>query len=1013
MAACTRWVDSLSSMGRLNKAQETQLEGKFAGLLEEVLDYRLVPGPDASLWPKPPTAYTGLSGTPDLALGDFGDIDAAKFEAVLELKGPGTDLDRRQVRRTDEFSPVEQAFDYATQLLVVRWVLVSDMRILRLYAVGDSSVYMEFDFAACHIQDNFRRLWWLLSAGALLGQGNQAPVDALLVKSAEQRIALSQGFYEGYTQIRSDLYLAVRDGCIKKGILSNRDELLEATQRLLDRMIFLYYCEDHPQRLIDHDTVSKITEQAAAMPGTSTSRVYDTLKALFREVDIGSPATSGLRLNAYNGELFKLHPIIDTIDLPDELHRNVYKVKVGASDTRKIAGAWGLHVFDFWRELDEHMLGKIFEESLSDLIELGASGQVDLAARLRERKRGGIFYTHDLLAEFATYAPLAAVVDERAREIAAMDGVSATEPETRLAALMQVQIIDLACGSGAFVVSAYRQLLAEFWRLQDLLTPGPSDLFNQASQATQAALLRNCIYGLDLLPQAVDITKLALWLRSARRDEKVPDLSQNFAAVDSLDLGAALNRLGLQPGAFDLVIGNPPWGGEMKAASYAKACLDLGLDPERKWDSWELFLLLGVRALRPGGRLSLVLPDSLLYEAKAPIRRELLENTCIVRLHSLGAGWFGPHVRMSTMVLDLRNESPGLVQDITSLVLAGSWRKSAQTGRLPLRQIEAQRSRQVPQDRASAAPSRRIEIFRGRLDDTILATIVANSVPLQTLTDRRRGEEVNRAGLYWTCPSCLGPTVPGRKVKGSYEDKRCQTCGAAMSASTAGQGTLVGAGLPAGPGTAPWISGSDLTRRYQSVVPSSRIRTDVDGWVYKGLDYGPEKVIIRQAGVGLMASLDRTGAWVPQSVYLYRLKSQYLAAGWNHEFLLGALLSRTLAYVFFKSFSEIDPDKAHAKVTHARLATLPIPQLDLGMAEVKADHDAVVAGVRELLAGGAALGSRVDWQVETILRRLWGLSGDDGAYINSEFADLPEGQAVRDLFPEGAPARPRNQIVTA
>lgn len=713
MKACAEWITNLSKMGKLNKAQESQLEGPFAQLLSEALGYMLVPSKSATLWPKPPTTYTGVAGTPDLALGVFTDLDAPEFVAVLELKGPGTDLDKPQSSRADQLSPVGQAFDYGTHMLGVRWVLASDMKLIRLYSVDDGTAYIEFDLSLMGDELQFRRMWSLISADALISGGERGATDGLLTKSFEQRIALSQGFYEAYSRIRSDLYHAIKAATISKGMDLKRDELLAATQRLLDRLLFIYYCEDHPDQLINHDTVKRISEMAASLPGTSTVRVYEHLKMLFEEVDKGSPAASGLNISAYNGELFKYHPVIDAIDLPDSLHHERYEVNVGRRQSRVIRGAWGLHVFDFWAELDEHMLGRIFEESLSDLVELGTSS-VDIAVKMRERKRGGIYYTQDFLADFTTDSPLKAIIDQRAAALASNDGSDPNDPEVRMRALFQIKILDLTCGSGAFVVSAYRQLLAEFWRMQDMLSHGPVDLFTQKEQANQAALLRESLYGIDILPQAVDIAKLALWLRSARRDEKVSDLSSNIVATNSLNLDNALSMVGLRQGDVDLCIGNPPWGAEMDKRSYQDACEMLAIDPSARWDSWEIFLLLGLKTIRPGGRLSLVLPDSLLYESKEPLREMLLSRTTIERLHHLGPDWFGPTVRMATVVLDVSDQSSDRTHDIKAMLLSGKLRRLVQSGRTPLRQVESQRSRQVPQSRSDATPHKRIEVFRSR-----------------------------------------------------------------------------------------------------------------------------------------------------------------------------------------------------------------------------------------------------------------------------------------------------------
>ena len=70
--------------------------------------------------------------------------------------------------------------------------------------------------------------------------------------------------------------------------------------------------------------------------------MYSNLKLLFREIDQGSPPSSGLQLSAYNGELFKQHPIIDSIDLPDSLDDKEYIAREPkGADRRAHAGHVG------------------------------------------------------------------------------------------------------------------------------------------------------------------------------------------------------------------------------------------------------------------------------------------------------------------------------------------------------------------------------------------------------------------------------------------------------------------------------------------------------------------------------------------------------------------------------------------------------------------------------------------------------------------------------------------------
>jgi hypothetical protein len=1009
------WLTAISS----SASKETSLEPKFIqDIICGVLGYTIyppAPSAVATVWAKPPSSATGIAQEPDLGFGHFAFGGDSSFVAVGELKSPGTPFDTPQARK-DPKTPVEQAFEYGQSILGVRWVLVTDMRVIRLYSVDSIGAFEKFDLADCidsqgKVTEKFRRLYFLLDRDFLIGDGERSPVSSLYAKRSVRQLEIRDGFYEAYYQIRTDLHQATVKATSQFKPRPTREELLEATQRLLDRIVFIYYCEDHPQALIPHDTVLSVTSSARLLPGPGKSKVYNSLKLLFREVDAGSYPTNVIKIDGYNGELFKDHPIIDHIDLPDELHDRSYEARDPGGKTRVIRGVWGLHVYDFWLELDEHLLGHIFEQSLSDLKAMDAPSPVSIAERLRERRQAGIFYTTNLLSDFMAASAIHALLDDGPTADAQVDTELIPIFESRLERLNRLRIVDLACGSGAFLVSAYRETLQEYWRLHEALNAlnalrgaPQQELFSFSQSVSQAAVLRDSLFGIDLLPQAVEIAKLALWLQSARKGEKISNLLQNIVPGDSLDIETSLAKLGASEQTFDLVIGNPPWGGAVSPSTYEKAVNFLGLSNDREWDTWELFLALGLRALKERGRLALLVPDSFFYPEKMPIRRLLFENAKIEKVYNLGPDWFGPTVRMGTVLLQACKFRPQESYDFRAMLLAGILRSKAIRGEVPLTQIEAQRTRDIPSSRCYAK-NYEIEVFRGRNDDAIMECIERNSVPLSNLCERGRGEEINKGGLLWMCPSCLNPTTPGKKAKGgTYENKTCLTCGLELSAASVSTVRLIET-VDTGSGSfAQFVDGDDIARRYQKIVTSKRIRLGVTGWKYKPDKlYAEPKIMIRQAGVGLSATYDITSARCPQSVYIYRLTQEAVTEGYKHEFLLAALLSRTMAYYIFKRYGEVDPAKAHAKLTHERLSGLPVPNVDFTSQNSKRIFDRIVENTRALLEGRAVIGQSEDLANEVDLRYLWGISATDGAYINSEFADLPQSQVVRDLFPNGVP----------
>lgn len=100
LALLCNWVAN-SPLGRLSKAAETQLEASFVtDVLSGVLGYTLLSSQSATSWTKPPRGATGLSGTPDVVLGEFTAGTTPGFVVAVQLKGCGTDLDRPAGGRT-------------------------------------------------------------------------------------------------------------------------------------------------------------------------------------------------------------------------------------------------------------------------------------------------------------------------------------------------------------------------------------------------------------------------------------------------------------------------------------------------------------------------------------------------------------------------------------------------------------------------------------------------------------------------------------------------------------------------------------------------------------------------------------------------------------------------------------------------------------------------------------------------------------------------------------------------
>lgn len=343
---------------------------------------------------------------------------------------------------------------------------------------------------------------------------------------------------------------------------------------------------------------------------------------------------------------------------------------------------------------------------------------------------------------------------------------------------------------------------------------------------------------------------------------------------------------------------------------------------------------------------------------------------------------------------------------IRTLVLAGQMRRMALAGKIPLEQLEATLSLDLDPSRIRPDNDYSIEVFASEQDRLLMEKMRENSVPLQDVTERARGDEMSAAGLFWRCPSCSRYTVPGRKKKGGgYRDKIC-VCKNKLSEGAISSVSIISE-IKNGIYRTEFIDGFAIPTRY-SVPEVKYIREDLEldpPLKPADLHRGP-KILIRQAGVGIAATVVRGNARCPQSVYIYRTPESAVKNGYSLEFVLACLCSRAMNYFILKSFGEIDPARAFSKLTHERMATLPIAQ----PGRLSAAERARLSSLVGLMLGGGKNGSSEDFEIEHIVTRAWGLSPAAVGYVNSVFSLVPEGQMVRSLFPDGPPKAQRFPI---
>jgi len=612
--AAARWTANKDIFGNLN---ESQLEQRFnQEIVQNLLGYH----EEEAGRPGTMRAKQAIgSGTVDLALGRFAGTDA-QIAAPFELKGPRTDLDRIMPGRAK--TPVQQAWDYAVNARGARWVLVSNMRVLRLYAFGHGTLaYEEFNLE--HLDDaaELQRLVLLLHADRLLG-GQTAD---LLARSADADRDITGQLYKDYKALRATVtqFLADQHPEIAP------EPRIGLVQKLLDRIVFVAYAED--TALLPSDSLKsaiRFYDPYRPLPK------WERLKVLFHSVDTGNPR---LDVTGYNGGLFAPDAALDALALPDHLVEQFLK----------------LAAYDYRSEVSVTILGHLFEQTVGDIEADLLAARGEAPAVVTRKKREGIVYTPDFVTRFLVDRTLGETVTAIRAELLTehSDGTDAggailwRGPEVAywqalLARLERLTILDPACGSGHFLVAALDWLAEEGRRARERVRELDRFAFVPTEDAAQKAIITQNLFGVDVNAESVEITRLSLWLKTARKEQVLVSLDRNIrvgnSIIESADYHArAFVWLEAFPevfadNGFDIVIGNPPYV-RMEHLKPIKPYLETryAVVSDRA-DLYAYFFELGVRHLKPGGRLGYISSSTFFRTGSgAPLRQWLSANAAI------------------------------------------------------------------------------------------------------------------------------------------------------------------------------------------------------------------------------------------------------------------------------------------------------------------------------------------------------------------------------------------------
>ncbi|MBI3025438.1 MAG: N-6 DNA methylase, partial [Candidatus Tectomicrobia bacterium] len=237
-------------------------------------------------------------------------------------------------------------------------------------------------------------------AGETKGKRGTAEVDAEFLKELE-----------GWRDVLAR-NLALRNPAL------TRRELNYAVQMTIDRIVFLRLCEDRG--------IERFAQLQALTAGPG---IYPRLAGVFRAAD-----------QKYNSGLFHFEKERDRPGEPDALTPSL---QIDDKVLKDILASLYMPACPYeFSVLPPEILGSAYERFLGKVITLTKGHQARIEEKPEVRKAGGVYYTPQYIVDYIVRNTVGGMIEGK-------------PPEE----ISSLKILDPACGSGSFLLGAYRYLL--------------------------------------------------------------------------------------------------------------------------------------------------------------------------------------------------------------------------------------------------------------------------------------------------------------------------------------------------------------------------------------------------------------------------------------------------------------------------------------------------------------------------------------------------------------------------
>jgi len=542
-------------------------------------------------------------------------------------------------------------------------------------------IIKELDLTYLQYVDQFDRLYDTFAREAVEA-GSLDTLTRKLLQKKTGDFALDKHFLEDLSKWREELARDIAKHPRNRRRL-NDYTLNESVQRILDRIVFFRVCEDREIEV--ENTLLAILQMWQGRPGMS---LYSLLNDLFKQ-----------RRALYNGLLFAPHEC-EELEVGNEV---LIRILEGLN-----------YPFSpyYFNEIGVEILGSIYEKFLGKTIRLTAK-TVRVEEKPEVRKAGGVYYTPQYIVNYIVDNTVGKLLYETKERVIARSESTSGGRTTKQSAgaearnvlaheqtilhkslamtprqVAKLKIIDIACGSGSFLLSAFQKLIdyhIEWYtkRPKDIQTVNNvADAYRDAdgnlhlSPRKKRDILLNNIYGVDIDRQAVEVTQMSLYLKVlegenaetlnpqmtlALKEVYLPELTDNikcgnsligtdYASQGSLFDDDAIRKVnpfdwemefpeilagkpseGSEPSegsdarGFDAVIGNPPYLKIEHIEDDHREYYSVHFKSFfKRYDTYGLFIEKALSILRFGGLFGQIVPSTLLNNLSFSELRRLL-----------------------------------------------------------------------------------------------------------------------------------------------------------------------------------------------------------------------------------------------------------------------------------------------------------------------------------------------------------------------------------------------------